>query len=103
MTVGRSTERSTGRSFLAVSAANGYIFLGGNKYPIGKSFSLRFFVRIFPYSLVFSQQSKEVFGLKLNNLFGVFARVWKIKKEFLGKDFDSTSSSWFLVFPKDFL
>ena len=58
---------------------------------------------IFPDSLVFSQQSKEVFGFKLNNLFGVFARVWKIKKGFLGKDFDSTSSSLFLVFPKDFL
>jgi len=45
-------------------------------------------VRIFPYSLVFSQQSKEVFGLKLNNLFGVFARVWNIKeKGFWEKEF----------------
>ena len=53
----------------------------GYKYPIGKSFSPRIFVRIFPYSLVFSQQSKEVLGFKLNNLFGVFARVWKIKEK----------------------
>ena len=30
---------------------------------------------------MFSQQSKEVFELKLNNLFGVFARVWKIKEK----------------------
>ena len=37
-------------------------------------------MRIFSYSLVFSQQSKEVFGLELNNLFGVFTRVWKIKE-----------------------
>ena len=30
---------------------------------------------------MFSEQSKEVFGLKLNNLFGVFARVWTIKEK----------------------
>ena len=53
--------------------------------------------------VVFSQQTKEVFGLYLNNLFGVFARVWKIKKRFfLVEDFDPTSSSLFLVFPKRF-
>jgi len=51
------------------------------KYPICKSFSPRFFVRIFSYSLVFLQQSKEVFGFILNNLFGVFTRVWKIKEK----------------------
>jgi len=30
---------------------------------------------------VFLLQSKEVFGFKLNNLFGVFVRVWKIKEK----------------------
>ena len=34
---------------------------------------------------MFSQQSKEVFELELNNLFGVFARVWKIKERVFGK------------------
>ena len=54
-------------------------------------------------SLVFSQQSKEVFGLKLNNLFSVFARVWNIKeKGFWEKDFDSTCISWFQFFPRIF-
>ena len=30
---------------------------------------------------MFSQLSKEVLGFKLNNLFGVFARVWTIKEK----------------------
>ena len=51
------------------------------KYPICKSFSLRFLVRIFPYSLVFLLKSKEVFELYLNNIFGVFARIWKFKEK----------------------
>ena len=48
-------------------------------------FSKIFFVRIFPDSLVFSQQSKEVFELELNNLFGVFARVENQRKDFWEK------------------
>ena len=73
-------------------------------YPFWKSFSLRFFVRIFPYSLVFLLQLKEVFGFKLNNLFGVFIRVWKIKEKGIWeKLLNWTSLSWFCLFPKDFL
>ena len=61
-------------------------------------------MRIFPYSLVFLLQLKEVFKLILNNLFGVFARVWKFKeKGFWEKSFDSTSISWFQFFPRIFL
>ena len=38
-------------------------------------------MRIFPYSLVFLLQLKEVFKLILNNLFEVFAKIWKIKEK----------------------
>ena len=39
----------------------------------------------------------------MNNLFGVFARVWKIKeKGFWEKSFDSSSISWFQFFPRVF-
>ena len=73
------------------------------KYPICKSFSLRFLVRIFPYSLVFLLQLKEVFELELNNPFGVFIRVWKIKERVFGKGFWLNFSILVSVFPKDFL
>ena len=63
MTVGRSTDRSTGSSVLAEIAANGYIFLGTINTPLVASFLGVFEELIFPDSLVFSQQSKEVFGI----------------------------------------
>ena len=78
MTVGRSTERSTGRSFLAVSTANGYIFLGAINTPLERVFLKEFLVRIFLYSLVFSQQSKEVFELMIRKDMGI-----EIGKEFI--------------------
>jgi len=73
------------------------------KYPIWERFSLRFSVRIFADSLVFSKQSKEVFELELYNPFGVFIRVWKIKERVFGKEFWLNYSiliSWF--FPRIF-
>ena len=50
------------------------------KYAIGKRFSPRIFELIFPDSLVFLQQSKEVFGLKV--LICVF-KGWKFKEKSL--------------------
>ena len=104
LTVGRSTGPVDRQCISDFFSCQRLYFSGGYKYPIHSLFSPRIFVWIFPYSLVFSQQSKEVFELELNNLFGVFARVWKIKeKGFLGKDLAWTFSSCFLLFPKDFL
>ena len=56
--------------------------------PFERGFLQDFLVRIFVDSLVFSKQSKEVYELELNNPFGVFIRVWKIKERVFGKDFD---------------
>ena len=51
----------------------------------------------------FHSNQKKFLDLKLNNLFGVFARVWNIKeKGFWEKEFDSTSISWFQFFPRIF-
>ena len=54
---------------------------------------------------MFSQQSKEVFfGFKLNNLFGVFARVWKMKeKGFWEKCLIELLHLGFKFFPRIFL
>ena len=54
VTVGRSTERLTGRSFLAVSAANGYIFLGAINTPLERVFSKNFCANFFLLSGVFT-------------------------------------------------
>jgi len=53
---------------------------------------------------VFLLQSKEVFGLELNNPFGVFARVWKIKEEgFWEKLLIELHHLDFYYFPRIFL
>ena len=81
MTVGRSTVPVDRKAIFGKTAAK-RLFSGlAYKYPICKSFSLRFFVRIFPDSLVFSKQSKEVFVLDLNNLFWYLIRVWKYQRK----------------------
>ena len=53
LTVGRSTGPVDRQCISGIFFCQRLYFSGGYKYPIGKSFSLSFLVRIFSYSLVF--------------------------------------------------
>ena len=88
LTVGRST----GRSFLTLSAVKGQNSYGGYKYPIWSWFSLSFQERkIYILKVFYYKFQKSFRALKIWSLF-CFKRGWKIQGKFKEK-----KSLWELV------
>ena len=80
LTVGRSTDRSTGSSFLAFLAANGYIFLGAINTPLERGFHQELLDEISELSLVFIQVLKRV-SLCQKDQSSLFLKVFYYFKE----------------------
>ena len=86
------------------SSVNGYFLKLPINTPFERVFLQDFLVRIFPDSLVFSKQSKEIFVLDLNNLFWCLIRVWKYQRKGVWEKLViELLYIVFLIFPKDFL
>ena len=100
-----TVDRPVDRQFIFGSfCCQRLYFSGVYKYPICESFSLRFLVRIFPTLLCFHSNQKKFLRLNWTIYLVFLLGFGKSKRRVFGKkSFDSTSSSWFLVFPKDFL